>query len=81
MLSVEVSNQVQISMKGMQLEDKEAFMEALKEKGYQHDITIDLFDVGLLVDMDTKTITKVMKNKLLFTPGVSKVETIRAIDF
>jgi len=81
MLSVEVNNQVQISMKGMQLSDRQAFMESLKERGYQHSITLDVFDVGLLVDVEAKTVLRVMSKKLDFTPGVSKIETIRAIDF
>ena len=78
MLSVDVDNQVQISMKGMQLSDRQAFMELLKEKGYQHSITLDAFDVGLLVDMETKRIIRVMNKKLDYTPGVSKIETIPA---
>ena len=78
---VEVNNQVQISMKKLSQEEKVAFMESLKERGYDHDISIGLYDVGLLVDTETQTILQVMNGKLLFTPGVSAVPTVRAINF
>ena len=78
MLSVDVDYQVQISMKGMQLSDRQAFMDTLRERGYQHSITLDVFDVGLLVDVEAKTVLRVMSKKLDFTPGVSKIETITA---
>jgi hypothetical protein len=81
MLYVEINNQVQISFKGMQLPDKQKFLDTLKQQGYAHNITLDVFDVGLLVDTESKTILRVMSKTLDYRPGIDEVETIKAENF
>lgn len=65
----------------MTQDEKETFLESLVSNGYHHDITLDIFDMGLLVDIETKTIIRVMNRTLDYQPGVGPIETIRAQRF
>jgi hypothetical protein len=77
----EVESHKQISFKGMTQDEKETFLDSLVSNGYNHDITLDIFDMGLLVDIETKTIIRVMSKTLDYQPGVGPIETIRAQRF
>ena len=72
---------VQISMKKIDLGEKESFMNKLYSMGYTPNVPIDMYTVGLLLDQDTKTIKEVMTGKLLYQPGVGEVPTIKAERF
>ena len=76
-----IENHKQISFKGMTQDEKETFLVSLVSNGYDHDITLDIFDVGILIDTETKTIIRVMNRTLDYQPGVGPVETIRAQRF